>query len=131
MRTLNPVSKSCRDFPCEYNGLSRLRSSISKVKRSGKKQQCSGGKKSHTRNKEHCEQSQRGRKEKSAVYVVESSSMRHGVSRSESREVREEGHEMSYVGVEETGLNPTDEEETTEFKATGWRVQICILCKAF
>jgi len=84
VRTLNPVSKSCRDFPCEYNGLSRLRSS-------------------HTRNKEHYEQSQRGRKEKSAVYVVGSSSKRHRVSRSESKEVREEGHEMSYVGLKRLG----------------------------
>ena len=106
MRTLNPVSKSCRDFPCEYNGLSRLRSSISKVKRSREKEKCSGWKKSHTRNKEHCKQSQRGRKERSAVYVVGSSSMRHRVSRSESREVRDEGHEMSYVGLKRLGSIP-------------------------
>lgn len=70
-----------------------------------------------------------GKRKKSAVYVVESSSMRHGVSRSESREVREEGHEMSYVGLKRLGSIPQMKRKLQNIKQLG-RVQICVLCKA-
>ena len=70
-----------------------------------------------------------GKRKKSAVYVVESSSMRHGVSRSESREVREEGHEMSYVGLKRLGSIPQMKRKLQNLKQLG-RVQICVLCKA-
>ena len=45
--------------------------------------------------------------------------MRHGVSRSESREVREEGHEMSYVGLKRLGSIPQMKRKLQNLKQLG------------